>query len=280
MIDDIFLTQINLDNNSLFETNFTKKINTDNITTDFIGQAFNFKFNHEIEYFQTKSIIFDDNLSKSLNNPSKKTDKLFSIYVQQKRGRKTLENVHLSKIHGKFDYDNIIRKIQVSYINFIIDFVNIILTLINRKDLHFIPLNSYYKRKVTKEHRASLKNATIEEVLRNKISSKYSTKNENVNREICEIIKKENINILLNILNLNIFFFFDKIYYKNYRKFNLKEFGFDDLDVQLSNKIELFEDLIAKNKNENHFEKYKIKLNNCAKKFFLPSRKDIFKCNY
>ena len=279
MIEDFFYTQTNLDNNSLFETDFTKKISTDNITTDFIGQPFNYKYNHENEQdFQTNTLIYDDNLSKSLNNPNKKSDKLFSIYIRRKRGRKTNDN--LPKIHGKFDEDNIIRKIQVSYINFIIDFMNILLTIINRKDLHFIPLNYYYKRKVNKEHRASLKNATIEEVLKNKISSKYSTKNENVNKDICEKIKKENINILLNILKLNIFFFFDKIYYKNCRKFNLKEFGFDDLDVQLSNKIELFEDLIAKNKNEIHFEKYKIKLNHCARKFFLPSRKDIFKCNY
>ena len=279
MIEDFFLTQTNIDNNSFFETDFTKKISTDNITIDFIGQPFNYKLNHENEEnSQTNTIIYDDNLSKSLNNPNKKSDKLFSIYIQQKRGRKTNDN--LPKIHGKFDEDNIIRKIQVSYINFIIDFMNILLIIINRKDLHFIPLNYYYKRKVNKEHRASLKNTTIEEVLKNKISSKYSTKNENVNKDICEKIKKENINIFVNILKLNIFFFFDKIYYKNRRKFNLKEFGFDDLDVQLPNKIELFEDLIAKNKNEIHFEKYKIKLNNCAKKFFLPSRKDIFKCNY
>ena len=279
MIEDFFLTQTNIDNNSFFETDFTKKISTDNITIDFIGQPFNYKLNHENEEnSQTNTIIYDDNLSKSLNNPNKKSDKLFSIYIQQKRGRKTNDN--LPKIHGKFDEDNIIRKIQVSYINFIIDFMNILLIIINRKDLHFIPLNYYYKRKVNKEHRTSLKNTTIEEVLKNKISSKYSTKNENVNKDICEKIKKENINIFVNILKLNIFFFFDKIYYKNRRKFNLKEFGFDDLDVQLPNKIELFEDLIAKNKNEIHFEKYKIKLNNCAKKFFLPSRKDIFKCNY
>ena len=280
MSDDFFFTHINIVKNPLFESDYIRNINSENITTDFLGQSFIYNFTGEINDFQTNIILNDDNLLKSLNNPSKETNKLFSIYIHQKRGRKTFNNNNFSKIHGKYEQDNIIRKIQVSYINFITDFMNILLNKINRKDLKFIPLNYYYKIKVNKAHRELLKTKTIEEVLRNKISSKYKTKNENVNNEICETIKKENINILLNILKQKIFFFFDKIYYKNCRKFNLKEFGFNDLDIQLSNEIELFEDLIAKNKNDIHFEKYKIKLYHCAKKFFLPSKKEIFKCNY
>jgi hypothetical protein len=275
MLDEMFYLPLNIENNSFSETDDTKKINSETIITDFIGQPFNFQLNQEFE-----NNILDDKLSITNKKTQKKPNNIFSIYIRKKRGRKKEENDSLTKIHGKFDDDNIIRKIQVSYTNFVTDLVNIILAKINRKDLHFIPLNYFYKRRVNKDFRDSLKNQTIGEVLVNKISSKYSTKNKFINREIYEKIKKENVNILINILNQNIFFFFDKIYYINCRQFNLNKFGFNDLDIQLSNKIELFEDLIEKNKNEIHFEKYKVKLNECAKKYFLQSRKDIFKCNY
>lgn len=274
MLDEMLLTDIKLENNCFSETNDTK-INT-NIITDFIGRPFNYQTINELEEIQS---ISNNNLLNKFKEKIKHKKK-FRIYIYKKRGRKTKENENSIKIHGKFGEDNIIRKIQVSYINFIIDFLNEILRIINRIDLHFIRLDYFYKKIVNKSHREILKKKNIEEVLRNKISSKYSNNKINVNRDICEKIKKENIYLLINILNKNIFFFFDKIYYKNCRNFNFKEFGFDDMNVQLSQKIELFEDLIAKNKNDIHFEKYKVKLDECAKKYFLPKRKEIFRCNY
>ena len=272
---DIFNSEFNIDNISIFETEYTKQNNQENALLNFIGHPFNYKFNPELE--NTHNIILLDKCASNENFSKKVTNK-FSVITQKKRGRLKISNN--SKAHGKFDLDNMIRKIQVSYINFIKDFMNVILKAINRKDLVFISLDYFYKRKVNKKHRASLKTKTIKEVLSNKISSKFKTKNENINKETCEKIKKENINILLNILNKEIFFFFDKIYYKNKRHFNLKEFGFDDLDIQLPTNIELFEDLLFKNRKEIHFEEYKVKLNFCAKKFFIQNKKDIFKCNY
>lgn len=277
MKDEMLLTDINIENNFVSETDDTK-FNTSNvnITTDFIGKPFNYQTIKDLEDHQLISEYYIKNSFKTRIKNSQK----FFTYISQKRGRKTQENENSAKIHGKFDKDNITRKIQVSYINFITDLLNEILVLINRKDLHFMRLHYLFKRVVNKSHRNNLKKQTIEEVLRNKISSKYSIKKRDVNIEICEKIKKENINILINILNKNIFFFFDKIYYKNCRKFNFKEFGLEDIEVQLSPKIELFEDLMTKNRNDIHFQKYKLKLNECAKKYFLPEKKEIFKCNY
>ena len=271
---EIFNPNFNIDQISIFETDDTKQIEQEKVLENFIGHPFNYKFNPEFE--NTDNILFDNFSSKE--NSNQKIINKFSVITQKKRGRLKLSKN--SKAHGKFDLDNMIRKIQVSYINFITNFINVILKAIGRGDLKFISLNYFYKRKVNKKHRALLKTKTIKEVLSNKISAKYKTKNLTINIETYEKIKKENINILLNILNKEIFFFFDKIYYKNKRNFNLKEFGLDDLDIQLPINIGLFEDLIIKNKKEIHFEEYKVKLNLCAKKYFIQNKKDIFKCNY
>ena len=275
-------SEFNIDNISINETDHTRQINPENENendlVNFIGHPFNYQINPEFEntHNLTMSNYLFSKHFKSFHNQSN----IFFVSSPKKRGRiKTRENTNI-KPHGKFDEDNIVRKIQVSYINFVTDFMNEIIKKIGREDLKFISLNYLYKRKVNKVHRKSLKKQTIKEVLSNDISPKFRKQNIKLNFETCETIKKENIYILLNILNKEIFFFFDKIYFKNYRNFNLKEFGFDDLEIQLSPKVELFEDLLNKNKKEIHFEEYKKKINYCAKKYFLHNRKDIFKCNY
>jgi len=96
-----------------------------------------------------------------------------------------------------------------------------------------------------------LNSKTIKEVFNNnRISPKYSTKEINCNRNIYEQIEKENQDILQNILNKKFLFFFEKIYCKNNKKISMKEFGFDDLEIDLEN-IELFNDLLLKQKDDN-----------------------------
>ena len=91
-----------------------------------------------------------------------------------------------NKQHGKYEKDNIIRKIQVSYISFLTNFVNTVLKTIGRNDIDFTPLNYNFKRIVNKEHRTKLKNSIIEEVLKRTSSPKFSTKDKNINIYICE----------------------------------------------------------------------------------------------
>ena len=52
----------------------------------------------------------------------------------------------------------------------------------------------------------------------------------------------------------------------------MKEFGFDNLEVDLKN-IELFGDLLSKEKDDDYLKE---KMHFCAKKFFLPNT--IFNC--
>ena len=285
---DLINTHSKSEDYSFFETNTSNLFNSELILTDFIGFPFNFKINPELEDIKSKNkecsindiYNYYNNTDFKACSHSKKFDiHKFSVYFQKKRGR-IKRDINNNNSHDKYKSDNIIRKVQVSYINFLTQFVNEILMKIGRKDLLFIPLDYLYKRIVNKEHRDKLKHATIEEVLKSKISGKYSTKDKDTNVYKCEIIKKENIKILIDILNKEFLFFFDKIYLKNYRKFNLKEFGLDDLEIELSDNIRLYQDLLLKNKKDINYPEYKAKINICIKQNFLPQRNEIFKCNY
>ena len=192
------------------------------------------------------------------------------INLRKKRGRKSF-NINIKRVHDKYSDDNIIRKIQGNYINFLVEFVNELLKTIGRKDLSFVSLDYNFKKIINKGHRHALNSETLREFFSKDISPKNSTKNKDYNAKICEQIEKE------NILNRNFLFFFDKIYYKNNKKINMKEFGFDDLEVDLKN-IKLFGDLLLKEKDNLLLNE---KLVFGAKNFFLPkNEKEIFKCIY
>ena len=274
---DLPFDQTNIDKESYFETINSNSLNSIEMDLNgFIGYPFNFENNIELEEI-TPDISSITKKESTKEDISQK--KLFLIVTSKKRGRK-IDKKNNGKEHGKYDEDNIVRKIQVSYINFIIDLINEVLKGIGRKDLSLIPLDYLFKRVVNKRQRDFLKSHTVEEVIQSKTSPKYKTKNENVNKEICEKIKKEKIYIMSSILKTNFFFFFDKIYYRKARRINLKDFGLVDLEINLDN-LELYEDLLLKNKKDIHFEKYRKKIDFCAKKYFLPkNQKDIFKCNY
>ena len=53
---------------------------------------------------------------------------------------------------------------------------------------------------------------------------------------------------LINILNKRYLFFFDKIYYKSLRKFNLKQFYLSDVEIELPDSVKLYKDVLKKNR--------------------------------
>ena len=49
----------------------------------------------------------------------------------------------------------------------------------------------------------------------------------------------------------------------------MKDFGLIDLKIELPKKIQLYENLLMKNKRDTNFEKYKNKMEECIKWHFL-----------
>jgi len=217
---------------------------------------------------------FIDYNNNNLNSPTSDDLKkrLFNVRIMKRIRRNNKRDYP-----RKFDKDNIIRKIKVSYTKFIIDLINEVIKIILSKNniyfnLKFYPLEYAYARNVKKDELINLKNLTIEEVIATPISKKYKTKDSNSNEETCKKIKKEiKLRHIADILDKNFLFFFEKIYIKNrINKCNLKEFGLIDLEIDLS-KLELFEDLISKNKKHKNYKSYIRRMEICKKIFLEPN---------
>jgi hypothetical protein len=214
----------------------------------------------------------------NLNNSEKKQEKIFLITKRGRPGKRITSYEKKYITHTKHKIDNILTKIQVSYINFLVDLINKILYEINRSDLHFLYLDGKFKKYNTTQKRKELMNATIGDIIKTEISAKYTTIPKNRNNIVYERLKNDNsLSEVMNILNLKFMFFFKNIYYHNLRKFNLKDFGLMDLEIELPLQFQLYENLLMKNKNDDKFELYKAKMAYCVKKYFLSSPKEMDK---
>ena len=245
----------------------------------------NYYYNDEEEYNTNKmNFILEDNnistITESFNNNDfinsvesiiKRPLFYFGLKKRQKPGQK-IKQKNIGKkpyYHTKNKFDNILIKIQVAYVNFLVNFTNVIIEKYGRIDLKFRLLDSKIKKNNKIEFRKSLKEGTIADILKNKISPKYTTLSQNNNFEVYEELEKNGFRDVLEILNQKFLFFFESIFYKNLRTFNLKDFGLIDLKIELPKKIQLYENLLMKNKRDTNFEKYKNKMEECIKWHFL-----------
>ena len=216
------------------------------------------------EKIENELYFFED---KEKQNDTLETNNLF-----KKRGRGNKDSFTSSsrkndkKAHDKYSTDNLLRKIQVHYLSFIISFVNDILKNLNYKQ-RFLKLDYQFKKNINKKFFDSLKGKTIKEIICNKISNKYKNQSKDTNKIIYEEIKNDKI--LNNLLSENYLNLFRKIYYKNSEYINLKEYGLDK-DILLSKEVKIFKDLIeAFDSNEE--KDYKKNIIKCAIKNYLPN---------
>lgn len=210
-----------------------------------------------------KFIAIEEKSSKNVSNQ----------LIKKKRGRGKKTNMENNeKTHDKFSTDNLLRKIQVHYLTFIINFINIILKRLNYEQ-RFFKINYEIKKNVNKKNFDSLKNKTIGEILCNKISVKYKKQNENVNKEIYEQIKDNEI--LKNIFSENYLKLFKKIYYKSNKIINLKEYGLEE-EIILTKPVKMFKDLLNDNEASDINKEYRKNIAECAAQNYLPDSIFLF----
>ena len=263
--DKYNLPLTNEDNESFFI------INTPIIEPDFnLEKSFIISINEE--NIDKSSFNFDGNLLNENNNSEKgskeenKNDKnkinLFN--VKMKRGRKRMKN-EKKKTHDKNSSDNLLRKIQVHYLTFIISYINEILQNLDIK-LKFNQIDYKFKMNINKKYLESLKSKTIGQIICNKISPKYKYKEDNA-----LIYEKIEDTVIKRVLSENYLTLFRNIYYNSCYKINLREYGLDKTII-LSKQVKMFKDLIKKidSKNEN-----KININKIIKKRFFTSTLNI-----
>ena len=264
------------------EFEYNNQINNENEFFQYFKYAIN-SINENNDCSTASEIIHNDSKKEclDLNNwdvdpvkfPIESSKILFELKKRKRPGKKITEESNNNKkayVHTRNKFDNISTKIQVSYINFLIDFINHILYSLNMSDLKFYNVNAKFKKENnTIEKRQALKEKSIGNIITTNISSKYTKLDKNANLITYEKIKNNGLYDIMEILNQKFLFFFDKVYYKNLRIFNLKEFGLMDLEIKLPNNIALYENVLKKNNTNLNFEKYKNKMEQCVKRHFL-----------
>ena len=216
---------------------------------------------------EERDLYLIQNLTKRLS-----PRKPFKTLIKKKRGRpkqerkqkeiyeKDNEGNDYIKIHDKHTADNLLRKIQVHYLTFIIKFLNEILKFLNLEQ-KFLNLAYEFKSSVNIKFFNSLKTKTIRDIICTQISAKYKKVALNINENIYEQTK---LNKILNkIFSENYLLFFRKIYFKSERIINLKEYGLNQKLI-LSEKAKMYKDLI-----ENKDYVYKRNLKDCVNRHFF-----------
>ena len=175
-------------------------------------------------------------------------------FLKKKRGRQlhieennSKNTTKVNNSHDKFAYDNILRKIQVHFISFIISVINKILKDLDYKE-QFLKINYEVKKKINKNFFESLKDKTLSDIICNKISNKYKNYDSNYNIEIYNKIKDKEI--LKNLFKENYLEFFQNIYCKSEHIINLKKYGLEK-EIILTNEVKMFNDLLQDNLDEN-----------------------------
>ena len=209
---------------------------------------------------------------KSSNDPnislfhSNTTSNSIEKLTKKKTGR---QNGKDESQHNNLKNDCRMAKIQTNYFNYLIPFLNAIMRKFNI-NYFFVNLAGIFKSNINQKFRADLIKKTIKQILKEApISERYSNFEKNHNINVIDKLIEERQDIILNILDKNFLYFFEKIYFSNKRKFNLSSFGLFDCEVELPKNIHLFKDLVNKNKENNNFIVYEQKLEECAKIEFI-----------
>ena len=213
------------ENNSIYPNNTNN--NSENEMYQYINEP-------NLPLYENENEIYNDISNDVLKNKRGRKNKLKTT----KKSRKT---------HSNKSFDNLLRKIQVHFLTFLIGFVNDIL----KKDLNyshkfsFKQIKTEIKNNVKYENVSKLKEMTVGDILQKDISKKYKRYNKCYNREIFEKIQRKSnwFDELFKMKYLELF-----NYYYNEEK-NKKIFFYKKSEIILSPKTKSFYYLIEEYKD-------------------------------
>ena len=190
---------------------------------------------------------------------------LFSI-KSHKRGRKTHKNGPI--IHRSDSFDNLLRKIQVHFLNFLIDFCNDALkTEYENSDYSFKQIKYYkVKEEIKYSYLKNLKHCSIKDILNFDISLKYLNFDRKHNKKLLEKIESSSI-WLYNLFQMNYLQLF-KYYYNDGKPLN--KIYFMEREIFFTPNTKSFYCLLEKNKN------LKNEIIEVAKRCYLEENNNIF----
>ena len=210
---------------------------------------------------------FKDGFKREKNKQNQKI--FFKKLKGRKRKREKKDGVYkYGYIHDKFSTDNILRKVQVHYLSFIVQYSNAVLLKLGIDDL-FIKIDYKLKLTVNKKYVTFIKNLTIGEILCWNTSPKYRTKGKDYNKNI--YFKAKQKPIIEKIFGEKYLSLFRNVYYKNKRAINLDIYGTNDSIILSKKRVKMFEEFLEKNeiKVDDKDNEYLKKIKNCIIKNFL-----------
>lgn len=224
---------------------------------DSIKYPFNFPLYSPNDYNKLSEIL-EKNIIKIRSNENFKNNKNPTSGRKRKNPLKEEQ-----KYHDKYAYDNILKRLNVHFLNFIIIFVNEILSkcnLLNKsKDEKFYDINGGYKKTLNKNEFYNLRKKTIAQILILENNKKFSNKNRN--KELLNRIMKNNHTILKKILFKRYIDIFKEVYYQN-----KKDIIYEGLSIKLNI---IFDDFLEKvNAKEDIL--YKKRIDEVIKRYYFP----------
>ena len=187
--------------------------------------------------------------------------------INRKRGRISLKKI--SHIHSALDDDNILRKIQVHFLTFLVsftnDYIDALFPNMDKKNiLHFRHID--YKLKKTINHNSveGIKALNIGEILKKDASPKNKTCQSNINEIIYNKLCEKCPSLRFNYFNKLFKEFFIEYYYNKNERFII----INGVKVILSKKTQTFNALIQKN------IKFSSKFRHIASYFYINSAKN------
>ena len=257
------ISEIRLNEENPLNNRDTTKIIFENIFIDKSPFYLDFEEEENTEdlYFIKKFLVSDKKNEISISTDEKsKSDKELLFPEKKKTKRK--------KEHDKFEKDNVMRKINIHFISFIVKFVNYnIKKLLSNKHPLFANLSYDFKKNINNTIFKELKSKTIGEVLKNEGSSKNKRNMDYQKDENEKLFNSVHNTVLKDLLDINYIQFFKKVY--------MQAPGKNDLEVlnkyNVPNNILFFDDFIKSEveKDKINGELYRERLEYLGKSEFI-----------
>ena len=195
-----------------------------------------------------------------------KNNKLFGI-CRPNKPRRILSKRKRSHIspHDKYKKDNVLRKVKIHSINFILKFVNFLLEIFGFEEIRFRDISYIFKKDVKTNAILSLKKMTIKEIICQKLSTKFKLE---INKDNTNIFESNKDNpIIKKIFEKKYLEIFKEVYCSKEKKINLKDYDSNiDRIIIIPERIKIFKDLLKNNINDYRYLK---KLEKCVNNNFL-----------
>ena len=233
---------------------------------------------------ENKNLDINNEKNKNLNNntlinKTKNIHKIFSLKTYgereikktifyKKRGRKSMKKKQ-RHIHSAIDDDNILRKIQVHFLSFLVSFTNdyidaLSININKKKIIHFKHFDYKFKKMINHESIGKMKASNIGQILQKRASPKNKGC-DNINQIIYFKLCEQFPELKLNYFN-KLFKEFFLEYYYNFK--NEKLILINGIQVKISIKTKNFNKLLQKNIN------YINKFNNVVKYYYLNNKNE------